>query len=96
MNNLSVGFARVNINPELGTPVAGYYISRFAKGFLDDLYVRAIAVADEEKTVLIINVDFCGRYSVTSPPFAEYTAINDELVYTGTPPSAYLKILAYS
>ena len=58
--SLKVGFSKVNINPPLGIGIRGYYIPRYAKGFLDDLYVRAIAVADEEKTVLIVNVDFCG------------------------------------
>ena len=37
MNELKVGFSRVNVNPPLGIGVCGYYIPGFAKGFLDDL-----------------------------------------------------------
>ena len=40
MNKLNVGFAEVNMNPPLGIDVAGYYVPRFAKGFLDDLEVN--------------------------------------------------------
>ncbi len=58
--SLKVGFAKTNIDPPLGIGIRGYYIPRYAKGFLDSLYVRAIAVANEDKTALILNVDFCG------------------------------------
>ena len=37
MNTLKVGYAGVNINPPLGCGVYGYFIPRFAKGFLDEL-----------------------------------------------------------
>ena len=55
--NFKVGFAKTNINPPLGIDIYGYYVPRFAKGFLDDLEVGALALKAGEKTTLIIAVD---------------------------------------
>ena len=60
MNNFSVGYAQVNINPKLGIGISGYFVPRFAKGFLDDLQASAIALTCGEDTVLLMNVDNCG------------------------------------
>ena len=57
---LKSGFARVNINPDLGTPIGGYFIPRVAKGFLDDLLVTALALELGETRLLMISVDTCG------------------------------------
>jgi len=46
---LRLGTAAVKITPPLGTPMAGYYGARGAKGVLDDLYAKA-AVWDDGKT----------------------------------------------
>lgn len=59
-NLLKVGYARINANPPLGIGVAGYYIPRFAKGFLDDIEVSALALECNAKTILLISVDSCG------------------------------------
>ena len=59
MCEFHVGFATVNINPELGAPIAGYYISRYAKGFLDDLEASALALELGETKVLMLSVDMC-------------------------------------
>ena len=45
MGNFQVGYASVNINPPLGCGIHGYYIPRFAKGFLDDLEAHGIVLA---------------------------------------------------
>ena len=37
MNEFKAGYASININPPLGIGIYGYYVPRFAKGFLDDL-----------------------------------------------------------
>lgn len=60
MNNLKAGFGRLVINPEEGTPIAGYYKPRFVEGILDDLEVNALSLSDGKETVLIIAVDNCG------------------------------------
>ena len=60
MNKLNLGFAKVNINPPLGIDVAGYYIPRFAKGFLDDLEVNTMVLSCDDKKIALISVDVCG------------------------------------
>ena len=57
MKDFKVGYASVNINPRLGCPVFGYYVPRFAKGFLDDLEACAVAFSLNGKTSLLISVD---------------------------------------
>ncbi len=57
MNSLKVGYASVNINPKLGIGVYGYYVPRYAKGFLDDLEASALAVSCGKKTVILMAVD---------------------------------------
>ena len=55
----AVGYAEVNINPPLGIFVHGYYIDRFASGFLDDLTASCLALQCGGKTVLLVAVDNC-------------------------------------
>ena len=59
MNTLQVGYARVNINPMLGIGVHGYFVPRFAKGFLDDLEASALALSCGGSPVLLISADLC-------------------------------------
>lgn len=60
MNDLKVGFGRVNINPPMGIFICGYFIDRFAEGVLDDVEANALAISLGEKTELLINVDVEG------------------------------------
>ena len=60
MSQLQTGFACVNINPPLGSAIYGYYVPRYAKGFLDDLQIRAFALSLEDKKILMFSVDVCG------------------------------------
>ena len=60
MSNLKVGFSKVNVNPPLGIGIAGYYVPRFAKGFLDDLEVKTLAFSLGDKKALMISVPVCG------------------------------------
>lgn len=59
MGNFQVGYASVNINPMLGIGLMGYYIPRYASGFLDDLEASALALSLDSQTVLLISVDTC-------------------------------------
>ena len=59
MCEFQVGYGKVNINPMLGIAVRGYYIPRYAKGFLDDLEAHALALSLGEETVVLISVDNC-------------------------------------
>lgn len=60
MSGFSVGYAQVNINPKLGIGISGYYVPRFAKGFLDDLQASCLALRLADKTILLLNVDHLG------------------------------------
>ena len=54
-----VGFSVTNINPPLGIGVAGYYVPRFAKGFLSDMEVRCLALSDGNEKAAMISCDLC-------------------------------------
>ncbi len=53
----SAGFARLDITPPLGSPLAGYPKERLADGMLDPLELCALAVSNGEKTALILSAD---------------------------------------
>ena len=72
MNNLSVGFARVNITPMMGIGIVGYFVPRFADGVLDDLYINALALSDGDTRTLLLTVDHCGIERSTVADFAAH------------------------
>ena len=57
MGQLCVGFARVNITPPMGIPVAGYYQLRLAERVLDELEANAAALSDGRETALLVSAD---------------------------------------
>ena len=59
MSNFKVGYSILNANPKLGTPLCGYYIHRYASGFVNDLTVSTVAVNKDDKTIAIISIDHC-------------------------------------
>lgn len=54
---MKTGFAKKCITPPMGFPVRGYYKPRFAKGILEDLYVRALAFCDGENSAVILSAE---------------------------------------
>ena len=60
MSQFEVGFASVVVNPEMGAPIYGYFVPRFAKGILDDLTTSALALRCNGKTVIMVSIDNCG------------------------------------
>ncbi len=82
MNGLAAGFARVNITPAMGTPIAGYYKVRLAEQVLDELEANALALSLGETTVLLISVDHLGLRQCYLDPLrlrmAEITGIPAE------------------
>ena len=54
---LKAGFARLDITPPFGTPLAGYYEMRNADGVRDPIYLNALALNEDEQTVVIITAD---------------------------------------
>ena len=59
MSDFKVGYAKVNINPPLGSALFGYYVLRQAKGYLDDLEASAISIMKGENKFLIVSIDNC-------------------------------------
>ena len=58
---MKAGFARLDVTPPNGTCIASkYFYFVPAKGFLEPLEVNALAVADEERTVVMLAADFAG------------------------------------
>ncbi len=54
---LSVGFARVDITPPLGSFMPGYYRDRRARKILDDLKINMVAFSDGRTTALVGQYD---------------------------------------
>ncbi|MBO7184988.1 MAG: hypothetical protein J6V34_04220, partial [Oscillospiraceae bacterium] len=85
MNNLKVGFAAVNANPPLGISVAGYYVPRYAQGFLDDIMVKTIVLECGEKKIALISVDNCSIKAELSKPWLEeiekVTGISQDAIF---------------
>lgn len=54
------GYAKVDITPADGTPMAGYYDRRVSEGVIDRLNTRCLAVSDGERTALVYSVDNLG------------------------------------
>ncbi len=59
MSKLQVGFSKVNITPALGCGIYGYYVPRYAKGILDELFVRTLALTCGGRKILMSSVDVC-------------------------------------
>ena len=59
MSKLQVGYSQVNANPPLGIGIDGYYVPRFAKGFLDDIEVISMVLTCGDTTVAMVSVDAC-------------------------------------
>ena len=74
MGQLCAGFARVNITPPMGMPIAGYYQVRLAEKVLDDLEANAIAVSDGEEQALLVSIDLLELLSPYSDPIRESIA----------------------
>lgn len=53
------GFSRVDITPENGVAIEGYFIPRRVEGVLDVLEVNTLALAEGEKQVVILCADIC-------------------------------------
>ena len=80
MEQIKVGYSAVVANPPLGIGIDGYYVPRFAKGNLDDIGVRAIALQQGETKIILLSVDSC---MVHENQVAEYSALIEK--ETGVP-----------
>ena len=71
MNQLHVGFGRVNITPAMGTPVGGYYVVRLAEKVLDELEANAVAFALGDQKALLISADISGLFYQFAEPLCQ-------------------------
>ena len=71
MNQLHVGFGRVNITPAMGTPIGGYYVVRLAEKVLDELEANAVAFAMGDKKALLISADISGLFYEFAEPLCQ-------------------------
>ena len=74
MSRLMAGFARVNITPPLGIPIAGYYQVRLALQILDELEANVLAVSDGQETALVYSVDILEIKSEFCEPILDQIA----------------------
>lgn len=56
---LECGFSKICITPPMGMPIAGGYKPKYAQCVLDDLFARAVAIADDESRAVIVSLDIC-------------------------------------
>ena len=98
--SLQVGFARVNVNPQMGMEVRGYYQSRKAIGVLDDLELNVVAVNHGDDTVLIMALDNCNmptdfaiqlRTAISEKTSVPTEAIFIHSIHTHTGPDLSIK-----
>lgn len=74
MEQLHVGFGRVNITPSMGTPIGGYYVVRLAEKVLDELECNAIAFAMGDKKALLVSADISGLFYEFAEPLCQHIA----------------------
>lgn len=100
MSNLKVGFSRVDITPPIGIPIGGYYEKRYAKGYLDRLQAHAIAIENDGKKAIILNLDmlhiennFCAKQRQIISDFCgvPYDAVFVTSTHTHTSPETAIK-----
>ncbi|RJP25126.1 MAG: hypothetical protein C4527_17510 [Candidatus Omnitrophota bacterium] len=80
-STLHIGYADVDITPELGVTMPGYFTERRASGMLDPLLAKALVLKKENTTLAIVALDLIG----VQAPLVEAirAAIEDK---TGIPP----------
>ncbi len=85
MNNLKIGFSRVNINPMMGIDINGYFVVRKADGILDDLELNVIAFECGDKRAIMLSADLCdlrrGIYHPIRDAICEKTGVDKGMIF---------------
>ena len=63
LNHYAAGFARLDITPPLGIPLAGSWNPKPADGILDPLQVNAIAFRQGNTAAILLTLDLLGLYA---------------------------------
>lgn len=84
MNDLKVGFARIDVTPMLGIDLVGYFMERPADGELDPLELSAMAVRVGDDTAIFFSIDNLGieipTYEVLRDKIVEATGVNKDAI----------------
>lgn len=84
MNNMKVGFARVDVTPMLGIDLVGYYMVRPADGVLDPLELSALAIRTGNDTAILFSIDNLGieipTYEALRDAVVKATGVNKEAI----------------
>ena len=103
MNSFKVGFSRIDITPDIGIDIAGYYVRRIADGVLDPLYANAIAFECGGERALMIALDNLGinqevlkkyREKIASVTGVAHRGIFISCTHTHTAPAAKADVSA--
>lgn len=85
MNNMRVGYAKIDITPPLGVNISGYFVKRIADGVLDGLEACAVAITVGDKTVVMITLDLLDTLTdyatLCRNAISEKTGISAEAIY---------------
>ena len=73
-NTLKAGFGCVDITPPLGIELRGYFQERRARGILDSLCLRALALTCGTQTTVLLSMDVCAVEEALSTPLRERAA----------------------
>ena len=96
MNTLQAGFGRVDVTPQLGIDIVGYFKVRKAEKVLDPLEINALALGCGEDKVLLMSIDNCSFYkklcdvyrkAVAEATGVPYGAVLVHCTHTHTGPS---------
>lgn len=101
MSSLKIGFSRIDITPDIGLDIAGYYVKRIADGILDPLYANAIAFECGDDRAVMIALDNLGikqeilkkyREKVTAATGVALEGVFISCTHTHTAPSAKAEV----
>ena len=68
MNNLQVGYGRVNITPNYPVAIAGSAANKVSQGYLDPIYITCLAFRYGEETLMVATMDLVGAYAEYAAP----------------------------
>ena len=101
MSSLKIGFSRIDITPDIGLDIAGYYVKRISDGILDPLYANAIAFECGDDRAVMIALDNLGikqeilkkyREKVTAATGVALEGVFISCTHTHTAPSAKAEV----
>ncbi len=88
MEELKVGYGRVNITPDYPVAIAGSAATKISEGYLDPIYMTSIALQQGEETILLATIDFVCAYAEFAEParsmISEATGIPEDHIILNT------------